>query len=168
MAGSTAGGMCSSFPGGVSVPCVAVDGLTRSDGFRRGIWPWTLSARGVKGISELLMAPKSNGAAAAVEDKRLDRLPETAKAAVKKVDWPSLQAGKERVGRAVRAGVGDDPIRVYADEGQMSRVMGGPGIPDYMGRLANNPEALRRYALALLEGDEDVSITTTVTLRRRA
>jgi hypothetical protein len=46
--------------------------------------------------------------------------------------------------------------------------MGGPGIPDYMGRLANNPEALRRYALALLEGDEDVSITTTVTLRRRA
>ena len=96
-----------------------------------------------------------------LEDKRLDRLPESAKSAVKKVDGP-LEAAKKRAGRAVRAAIGEEAVRVYGDEGLMSRVMSGPGIPDYMARIVERPDALRRYAVALLSEVPNVRITTNV------
>lgn len=96
-----------------------------------------------------------------MEDKRLDRLPESAKTAVKKVDGP-LDAAKKRAGKAVRAAIGEEAVRVYGDEGLMSRVMSGPGIPDYMARIVERPDALRRYAVALLSEVPNIRITTNV------
>ena len=103
--------------------------------------------------------PKPNGR---MEDKRLDRLPETAREAVRKLDLPSLDDAKASVGRAVKHAIGDDPARVYGDEGQMSRVMTGEKVPDYMARIYRNPDARRRYVLSLLKGDPNVRIRTTV------
>lgn len=104
---------------------------------------------------------KGTAALARVEDKRLDRLPESAKSAVKKVDGP-LDEAKKRAGKAVRAAIGDEAIRVYGDEGLLSRVMSGPGVPDYMARIVNNEEATRRYVLSLLKGDKSVKVRTVI------
>lgn len=97
-----------------------------------------------------------------MEVKRLDHLPERAQSAVKKVDRLPVEAAKAHVGAAIRSAVGDEPLRVYGDEGLMSRVMTGEKVPDYMGRIFSNPDARRRYALALLKGDPRVRIRTTV------
>jgi hypothetical protein len=96
------------------------------------------------------------------EDKRLDRLPESAKTAVKKLAYPSMDDAKASVGEAIRCAIGEEPLRVYGSEGQMSRVISGESIPDYMGRIASNPEARRRYALSLLRGDKQVKVRTVI------
>lgn len=96
------------------------------------------------------------------EDKRLDRLPESAKDAVKKVACPPMDVAKAGIGEAVRSAIGDDPLRVYGSEGQMSRVISGEAVPDYMGRIASRPDALRRYALSLLKGDRRVKVRTVI------
>lgn len=107
------------------------------------------------------MSGKATATARVEEVKRVDRLPESAKSAVKKIDCP-LDAAKKRAGKAVRAAIGDEAVRVYGDEGLMSRVMSGPGIPDYMARIVNNDEATVRYALSLLRGVPNVRVRTTV------
>lgn len=114
------------------------------------------------------MARDSANAVASVEDKRLESLPESAKSAVKKLELPPLAEAKARAGRAVKHAIGDDPLKFYGDEGQMSKVVAGPGIPDYLARIVNRPDALRRYALSLLEGEQGVEVETTVRIRRRA
>jgi hypothetical protein len=96
------------------------------------------------------------------EDKRLDRLPASAQSAVLKVDRHPMEAGKASIGAAVKSAVGDDPLRVYGDEAFMSKVISGEKVPDYLGRIASRPAALRRYALSLLKGDPNVRIRTTV------
>lgn len=97
-----------------------------------------------------------------VEDQRLDRLPAKANGSVLKVDRLPVEAGKANVGAAVRSAIGDDPLRVYGDEAFMSKVISGEKVPDYLGRIASRPDALRRYALSLLKADPNVRIRTTV------
>jgi hypothetical protein len=103
-----------------------------------------------------------------VEDKRLESLPDSAKQGVKKLECSPLERAKVRAGRAVRHAIGESPMKEYGDEGQMSKVVAGPGIPDYLARIVNRPDALRRYALSLLEGEQGVEVETTVRIRRRA
>jgi hypothetical protein len=102
---------------------------------------------------------KPNGS---VEVSRLDRLPERAKEAVRKLDLAPLDEAKASVGLAVKHAIGDDPLKVYGDEGQMSKVIAGEKVPDYMARIYRNPQARRRYALSLLRSDPNVRIRTTV------
>lgn len=108
-------------------------------------------------MSERLAKPSG-----AVEDKRLDRLPASAQSAVLKVDRHPMEAGKASIGAAVKSAVGNDPLRVYGDEAFMSKVISGEKVPDYLGRIASRPDALRRYALSLLKNDPNVRIRTTV------
>jgi hypothetical protein len=79
-----------------------------------------------------------------------------------------LEMAKARVGKAVKHAIGDDPLKVYGDDSMMAKVITGEKVPDYLARIVNRPEALRRYALSLLEGDPDVETETTVRIRRRA
>lgn len=73
-----------------------------------------------------------------------------------------LDMAKAAVGRAIKKGIGDDPLKVYGNEGQMSNVIAGPQVPDYMARIFMNPEARRRYALSLLKGDKSVRVRTII------
>ncbi len=69
---------------------------------------------------------------------------------------------KAGVGRAVKDAIGDDPMKVYGDDSLMVKVINGERIPDYLARIYRNPDARRRYALALLKGDPRVRVRTTV------
>lgn len=159
--GFTVGGTSGNFPAGALPRCVAAAGLTATCGFPVGMRRSNLSVRGRGGNG--FMSRNPDTAAARLEDKRLDSLPERAKGAVKKVELAPLDTTKARIGRAVKQAIGDDPLRVYGDEGQMSRVITGEKVPDYMARIHRDPDARRRYAIAWLEGDEDVTVTTTIT-----
>lgn len=112
--------------------------------------------------------PSFSDRAEQVEGKRLDRLPQTAKGAVKKIDSLPLDDAKARVGRAVKDAIGDQPFKVYGDEGQMSKVVTGEKVPDYMARIYRNPEARRRYAVSLLRGDKSVRVRTVVEIEDEA
>jgi hypothetical protein len=79
-----------------------------------------------------------------------------------------MESAKAIVGKAVRSAIGDEAVRVYGDEGLMSRVMSGEKVPDYMGRIVSNPEARRRYALSLLRGDKSVRVRTVVEIIEEA
>jgi hypothetical protein len=111
------------------------------------------------------MAEKSNGACEDGLRKPFERLPDKAVGAIKKLEslpQQPLEQGKVSVGLAVKHAIGDDPMKVYGPEGQLSRVIAGKEVPDYMGRIASRPDALRRYALSLLRNDPKVRIRTTV------
>lgn len=95
-----------------------------------------------------------------MEVKRVDRLPESAKVAVKKVDLP-LEAAKEMVGAAVNSAIGNAPMKTYGDAGLMSKVVTGEKAPEYLARIYQDPKARRRFAMAFLKGDPKV------TMRRR-
>jgi hypothetical protein len=95
-------------------------------------------------------------AAVAVEDNRVesgdrgtfnkvDRLPERA-----------VSMAKAAVGAAVKNAIGDAPMKQYGDKGQLSNVISGEGVPDYMARIYEDPAARRRYAISLLKGDPKV------------
>lgn len=79
-----------------------------------------------------------------------------------------LDMAKAAIGRAIKHGIGDDPLKVYGNEGQMSNVIAGPQVPDYMARIFLNPEARRRYALSLLRGDKQVRVRTIVEIDEEA
>jgi hypothetical protein len=106
-----------------------------------------------------------------VEDNEVDRDEEASPKAVNKVDQllkvPMRQA-KASLGAAVKAAIGDEPLKAFGDKGQLSNVLTGEKVPAYLARIYQDPEARRRFALALLEDDVEVVIETVVRIRRSA
>jgi hypothetical protein len=41
---------------------------------------------------------------------------------------------------------------VFGDEGQLSRVVSGEGVPDYFARIYRDPEARRKLGFSFLRG----------------
>lgn len=84
---------------------------------------------------------------------KVDRLPKRA-----------VDMAKARMGAAVEQAIGDAPLKAYGDKGLMSKVLSGEKVPDYLARIVQDKGARRRFALALLEDDSDVIVTTTITI----
>lgn len=112
----------------------------------------------------MLMAPKVNGALAALEVNRVDKPKMLRAGTVNKVDHEPdpLEIAKIRVGEALRAGIGHEPLKTYGDKGLMSNVLSGEKVPDYLARIYQNNEARRRFARALLADDCTVRVRTVI------
>lgn len=95
------------------------------------------------------------------EVNRVDGAREDRSSLVNKVD--RLPA-KVRAGAALKAAIGDDPLKKYGDKGLLANVTSGEKVPDYLARIVADKPARRRLALALLEDDSDVIVTTTVSI----
>ena len=74
----------------------------------------------------------------------------------------AMASAKAKVGAAVRRAIHDAPLKAFGDKGTLSKVIAGEKVPDYLGRIAQDKGARRRFALALLEDDSDVVVTTTI------
>jgi hypothetical protein len=87
--------------------------------------------------------------------------------AVKNLHHVKLQMAKARIGAAVERAIGDLPLKAFGHEGLVSAVCSGEKVPDYLGRIAQDNDARRRFAMALLEDDSGVVITTTITIQSK-
>jgi hypothetical protein len=100
--------------------------------------------------------------AVALEDKRLDRRDREFGDTVKELDSLPFRMAKAAIGAAVKHAIGDAPMKQYGDEGQMSKVISGERVPDYLARIYEDRAARTRYALSLLRGDPRVKVRTVV------
>lgn len=75
-----------------------------------------------------------------------------------------LRMAKAQMGAAFESAIGDTPDKAFGHEGLVSGLKSGEKVPDYLARIARDKGARRRFALALLEDDTDVIVTTTVTI----
>lgn len=98
------------------------------------------------------------------EVKRSHRDAEGVSDKVKKLHDLPLVMAKGKVGRCVSAAIGNEPLKAFGHEGLMSEVCSGAKVPDYLARIYQNRPARRRLALALLDDDTDVVVTTTITV----
>lgn len=78
-----------------------------------------------------------------------------------------LKMAKAKVGAAFERAIGDRPLKEFGHEGLVSAVCSGEKVPDYLARVAEDKQARRRFALALLEDDTDVIVTTTITIPQK-
>lgn len=102
-----------------------------------------------------------------MEVNRVDRAAEPRSVVVNKVDRLTdlpLEMAKAKFGAAIEEGIGDAPLKNYGDKGLLSKVVTGEKVPDYLGRIYQDKQARRRFAVALLEDDTDVVMTTHITL----
>lgn len=97
-----------------------------------------------------------------VEVNRVHRGDEGSLSEVNKVHPDALSTAKARVGGAVREAIGTDPMKVYGHKGLLHAVCSGEKVPDYLARIYQDKPARRRFALALLNDDTDVVVTTHV------
>lgn len=106
-----------------------------------------------------------------MEVDRVHREPEAPQEPVNKVhrllDGVPLEMAKARIGGAVRQAIGDRALKEFGHKGLMHAVCSGEKVPDYLARIAQDDEARRRFAMALLEDDSDVVITTTITIQQK-
>lgn len=101
--------------------------------------------------------PKGIEALDAVEDNRVDRL-------VNEVDRRKRMA-KASMGAAIEQAIGDRR-KAFGDKGLISNVCSGEKVPEYLARIYEDPEARRRFALALLEGDDEIEVYTEIRIRK--
>lgn len=87
---------------------------------------------------------------------RVDRLPDL-----------TLEMAKVGVGSAVREAIGRRPLKEFGDKGLVSGVCSGDKAPDYLARIYQDPQARRRFALALLEDDHEVHVDTVIRIPLR-
>lgn len=80
------------------------------------------------------------------------------------VPSPRLRMAKAKMGTAIEQAIGDEPDKTFGHEGLMSALKSGEKVPDYLARIYQNKEARRRFAMALLQDDTDVIVTTTITV----
>ena len=81
-------------------------------------------------------------------------------------DVPLRQA-KARIGEAVKKATEGRALKEFGPKSLLSEVCSGEKVPDYLARIYQDKPARRRYALALLEDDTDVVVTTTVTIAQK-
>lgn len=94
-----------------------------------------------------------------VKDDRVDRVGRPHSDVVNKVDrLPS----KVKAGAALKAAIGNDPLKKYGDKGMLANVTSGEKVPDYFARIVDDKHAKRRLALALLSDDSDVIVRTVI------
>jgi hypothetical protein len=103
----------------------------------------------------------------AAEVKKSHRDPESSIDAVQNLHHVQLRMAKARIGHAVERAIGDQPLKAFGHEGLVSAICSGERVPDYLGRIAQDHDARRRFALALLEDDSGVIITTTITIQQK-
>lgn len=87
--------------------------------------------------------------------------------AAKALENIPLAMAKAKVGAVIRAAIGNGPLKAYGHEGLVSGVCSGEKAPDYLARIVADKSAKQRLALALLEDDSDVVVTTHIRIRRR-
>lgn len=73
-----------------------------------------------------------------------------------------LENARISVGAAIKHGIGDDPLKTYGTKSQMSGLVSGENVPDYLARIYENPSARRRFARALLADDDAVRVRTVI------
>lgn len=95
------------------------------------------------------------------------REPDRSCEAVKKLHDVPLRQAKAAIGGAVREAIGARPLKEFGHEGLLSEVCSGGKAPEYLARIYLDPQARRRFALALLAEDADVTVTTTVTIPQK-
>lgn len=103
------------------------------------------------------------------EDHRVDHADQCPSCAVNRVDRLNAMAidltmAKAKLGACIRTGIGDDALKEYGDKGLVGKVCTGEKAPDYLARIYLDKAARRRFALALLNDDTDVIVTTVVTV----
>lgn len=110
------------------------------------------------------MATKSANALASLEVNGVERRKMLRAGTVSNVDRDAdpLEIAKVSVGRALKAGIGDEPLKAYGDRGFMSNVLSGEKVPEYLARIYQNDEARRRFARALLADDDAVRVRTVI------
>jgi hypothetical protein len=110
------------------------------------------------------MADSIAAKAYAREVNRVERPKMLRAGTVNKVDHgpDPLEIAKVLVGRALKAGIGDEPLKTYGDKGLLSNVLSGEKVPDYLARIYQNDEARRRFARALLADDDAVRVRTVI------
>jgi hypothetical protein len=96
------------------------------------------------------------------EEKSLYREESRDHGAVKNLDHVPLVMAKAKVGKAIKEAVGSAPLKQFGNEGLMSALISGEKVPDYLARIYDDPDALWRFAMALLEHDPTVRIRTVV------
>jgi hypothetical protein len=105
------------------------------------------------------MARNSDTVSALLEVEKLPRPGDRADRGVKKVHLlpeTSLEQAKKGFGAAVKAAIGDNPMKVYGAENIISAVVSGEKVPDYLGRLFQDDGARRRMGRELLRGAKGV------------
>lgn len=111
--------------------------------------------------------PQSQLSLGPLEVKRSDHEPTRRSDAVKELDRVPLEMARARVGAAFSRGIGDASLKAYGDPGLIRKVVTGEKVPDYLARIAQDADARRRFAMALLEDDSGVVITTTITIAQK-
>jgi hypothetical protein len=105
------------------------------------------------------MSKSLDRASVVLEVEKLPRPGDRADRGVKKVHLmpeQSLEQAKKGFGQAVKAAIGDNPMKVYGAENIISVVVSGEKVPDYMGRLFQDDGARRRLGRELLRGAKGV------------
>lgn len=111
------------------------------------------------------MSDSVNRPAPLTEVKRLHDAASSRDEAVNKLHRDldgNFRMAKAKVGAAIAAAIRDQPRKTYGHEGLMSGVCSGAKVPEYLARICDDPQARRRLALALLEGDDRVTVKTVV------
>lgn len=110
------------------------------------------------------MSEKSTAPLSRLEVNRVDKPKMLRAGTVSNVEREPdpLEIAKIRVGEALRAGIGGEPLKAYGDRGFMSNVLSGDKVPEYLARIYQNDEARRRFARALLADDCGVRVRTVI------
>lgn len=84
---------------------------------------------------------------------------------VHRLDVPLKMAhAKARAGRALKKAIEGRALKEFGLKSLISGVCSGEKVPEYLARIVDDKPARRRLALALLEDDSEVIVTTTVTI----
>lgn len=83
---------------------------------------------------------------------------------VHRLDEIPLEMARAGVGACVREAIGVEPLKRFGHKGLVHSVCTGEKAPDYLARIYQDRAARRRFALALLNDDSEVIVTTVVTV----
>lgn len=83
---------------------------------------------------------------------------------VRRLDDVTLAMAKVKTGACIGKAIEGSPLKTFGHEGLVSAVISGEKVPGYLARIYHNAWTRRRLALALLEDDPDVTVTTTITV----
>jgi hypothetical protein len=101
-----------------------------------------------------------------MEVNRVDEAREDRTTVVNKVErlLPDVQLAmaKAKVGACVKKAIGPRALKEFGDKGQMSNVVSGEKVPEYLARIYQDEAARRRFARALVEGDQKVKRFTVL------